>query len=384
MALSSKLLTILVVAFPAAVHAGRSYNLVKEYAGSNFFDDWNFYGKADDLNSGDAFFLSAADAKQQQLAYVESSGNAIIKVDNKTVVPYNEKRNTIRIASKDSYGVGSVWIADMLHVPFGCSVWPSFWSQAPGWPNGGEIDTFEAINKMTRNQFALHTNPGCTVTNPIQTSTIQNSTDCSYLTNGNQGCVVTNPSTKSYGPDFASAGGGVFVTEMAEEGVSIWFFSRADVPQSLQGDGSSLDISTLGTPVANYPSTSCTVDKFFEAQNLIFQITLCGVFANGNNGTIFHETCTGVCYNDWVLGPPSNYDDAYFEIQHVRVYGNSTTNDPSSASGSSSPRKTASTSSSSASPSGSPSSASSLSRPVASVTLGTVICGALYCLSAFL
>ena len=108
------------------------------------------------------------------------------------------------------------------------------------------------------------------------------------------------------------------------------------------------------------------------------------ILANGNNGTIFHETCTGVCYNDWVLGPPSNYDDAYFEIQHVRVYGNSTTNNPSSASGSSSPSKTASTSSSSASPSGSPSSASSLSRPVASVTLGTVICGALYCLLAFL
>lgn len=73
-------------------------------------------------------FLSAADAKQQQLAYVESSGNAIIKVDNKTVVPYNEKRNTIRIASKDSYGVGSVWIADMLHMPFGVGFCSCFFS----------------------------------------------------------------------------------------------------------------------------------------------------------------------------------------------------------------------------------------------------------------
>lgn len=45
MALSLKLLTVLAIAFPAAVHAERSYNLVKEYAGSNFFDDWDFYGK---------------------------------------------------------------------------------------------------------------------------------------------------------------------------------------------------------------------------------------------------------------------------------------------------------------------------------------------------
>lgn len=108
------------------------------------------------------------------------------------------------------------------------------------------------------------------------------------------------------------------------------------------------------------------------------------ILANGNNGTIFHETCTGVCYNDWVLGPPSNYDDAYFEIQHVRVYGNSTTSTPSSSSSSSSPSKTALTSASSASPSGSSSSASSFSCAVPSVTLGAVICGALYCLSVFL
>ena len=38
------------------------------------------------------------------------------------------------------------------------------------------------------------------------------------------------------------------------------------------------------------------------------------------NAQIFQETCTGVCYDDWVL-TPSNYDNAYFEVQYVRVYG---------------------------------------------------------------
>jgi hypothetical protein len=42
-----------------------------------------------------------------------------MKVDNKTQVAFNQKRNTVRITTKDRFAVGSVWIADMLHVPFG-------------------------------------------------------------------------------------------------------------------------------------------------------------------------------------------------------------------------------------------------------------------------
>ena len=40
----------------------------------------------------------------------------------------------------------------------------------------------------------------------------------------------------------------------------------------------------------------------------------------GNPAT-FLQTCSGLCYEDWVLGPPSNFDTAYFEVQYVRVYG---------------------------------------------------------------
>ena len=59
--------------------------------------------------------------QSSSLAYVDSNNHAIIKVDNTTNVPYNEKRNTVRMTSKDSYGLGSVWIADMYHVPYGVS-----------------------------------------------------------------------------------------------------------------------------------------------------------------------------------------------------------------------------------------------------------------------
>jgi hypothetical protein len=38
--------------------------------------------------------------------------------------------------------------------------------------------------------------------------------------------------------------------------------------------------------------------------------------------TKFMQTCKGDCYHDYVLGDPSNYDNAYFEVQYVRVYNN--------------------------------------------------------------
>ncbi|GLB38171.1 putative hydrolase family 16 [Lyophyllum shimeji] len=320
--------------------AATNYDLVKEYAGSTFFDGWTFYDHFDNLTNGDAVFVSASVAKSAKLAFVDPATNhAIIKVDNTSTVPFNEKRNTVRITTNDRYGLGSVWVADMLHIPYGCSVWPAWWSQSPDWPVGGEIDTLEGVNLVTHNQMGLHTESGCQVVNPVQlASSIQTSTDCSNLTNHNQGCLVTDGNTASYGQGFAAAGGGVWVTELASSGISIWFFPRANIPSALTSNTKAIDTSTLGTPTGNWPSTGCSMDKFFSPHNLIFDITLCGDFAG--NPAIFNQTCTGVCYNDYVLGNGSNYATAYFEVASVRVYSSNGTNNiikGGSSSGSGSP-----------------------------------------------
>lgn len=57
-----------------------------------------------------------------QLTYVNGAGNAIIKVDNTSFVPYNDKRDTVRITTADYFPVGTIWIIDAVHLPFGCSV----------------------------------------------------------------------------------------------------------------------------------------------------------------------------------------------------------------------------------------------------------------------
>lgn len=36
----------------ASVALAANFNLVKEYAGSSFFDEWDYYGHWDDLNNG--------------------------------------------------------------------------------------------------------------------------------------------------------------------------------------------------------------------------------------------------------------------------------------------------------------------------------------------
>ena len=64
--------------------------------------------------------MTASEASKDHLAFVNSAGNAIIKVDNSTSnLQFNQARNSVNIATKDYFAIGSVWVADMLHVPYG-------------------------------------------------------------------------------------------------------------------------------------------------------------------------------------------------------------------------------------------------------------------------
>lgn len=66
--------------------------------------------------------MNRNDAFSQGLVYVNDAQRAVLKVDNVNDVPFNEKRASIRITTQEAYGVGSLWILDAVHLPFGCSV----------------------------------------------------------------------------------------------------------------------------------------------------------------------------------------------------------------------------------------------------------------------
>jgi hypothetical protein len=115
--LSTTTTTLLSLApyFLSLLTLSASYDLVRDYSGTTFFDRWDFYGSWDnltlgvfaaDLNHptlflltllfiGDVWWLDRASAFRENLAYVNEHNRVIMKVDNVTSVPFNEKRNSV-------------------------------------------------------------------------------------------------------------------------------------------------------------------------------------------------------------------------------------------------------------------------------------------------
>ncbi|KAL1738323.1 concanavalin A-like lectin/glucanase domain-containing protein, partial [Schizophyllum fasciatum] len=219
-------------------------------------------------------------AINQGLAYVTDDGNAVIKVDDQTHIPGGwdfTNRQSVRITTTDTYPLNGLIIIDLVHIPYGCSVWPSFWSFGPSageWPAGGEIDIIEGVNLV-----------------------------------------------------FNEAGGGVFALQMAQSGFYMWFWSvrdavaqRNDIPHSISGANSQSTMDTTkdwGRPSASFPASGCndSLWQFFAPQQLVLDITLCGNWAG--LPAVYGATCTNqyACLTDNVVGDGANYADAYFEIR---------------------------------------------------------------------
>jgi hypothetical protein len=131
----------------------------------------------------------------------------------------------------------------------------------------GEIDVLEGVHDNEHNQIAWHTAPGClidpnvTVSGTINTLNEMNLTNCDATLNSNSGCDVTEWSRASYGPLFEQSGGGVIAMKWDENGISIWSFFRAAVPDDI-GQGSP-DPSSWGLPSATLANASCNIEQFF-------------------------------------------------------------------------------------------------------------------------
>ncbi|KAH8110956.1 concanavalin A-like lectin/glucanase domain-containing protein [Phellopilus nigrolimitatus] len=309
-----------------------SFQLAFNHSGENFLNNWVFYNGIDTNNTGNVLFQSQTQAQQEQLTFLNSAGNFIIKVDNTTSGANDPTfgRPSIKLLSSYTITSGNLVLFDAVHLPFGCSVWPAFWTQGPVWPDDGEIDIMEGVNMQTQNDFSLHTLDGCT--HPSNASSVGTetgqliSTDCFNQTNGNQGCIVEVPGN-SYGANFANAGGGVYAMNWNDTGIYLWFFARGSIPADLPTSAPNPD--GWGTPTALYPTSSCNTAEFIKPQTLILDITVCGDFAG--QAAVFAETCSGTCTD--LVPTASNYNNAYFEISYIRVFENGLGLPSSTASG---------------------------------------------------
>ncbi|KAK0207144.1 concanavalin A-like lectin/glucanase domain-containing protein [Desarmillaria ectypa] len=368
------------------------YAPLREYAGQNFFSGWDFPGNYDNTTWGNVTFVDQATASTNKLAYVNNAGNAILRVDNSTDVTGTGivYRDSVKLLSKDLYPLGSLITIDIIHMPYGCSVWPSFWTFGGTdleWPMYGEIDIIEGINLNTNNQMALHHNDSSCVQpqNPGQSGRTLNA-DCSGQA-GSIGCRVAETKPNSFGEGFSQNGGGVFALQFDVSGAYIWFWPRQNIPKSIASatSTSNMDTTDWGLPSASYPSSGCDIQKLFKPQRLILDITLCGDWAGVP--TIFNTQCSGQCVQDFVMGPGSpKYDNAWFEIPYLRTYtavaGNATSSGAAeTATGttthvvtSTSGRTTASSAAASTSATSSPSSASRSYSAISWISAGSLLC----------
>ncbi|ESK91855.1 glycoside hydrolase family 16 protein [Moniliophthora roreri MCA 2997] len=300
------------------------YEPIREYSGQDFFSKWDFISGVDSGTKGNVQYVDQGVAAQQKLAFVDSSsGHAFVRVDNTTKIEAGPFVHRNSIISKDAYPVGSLIIIDALHIPYGCSVWPAFWTIGTelGWPHAGEIDIIEGINGITSNNVVMHTDPGCTQSSNVSQGGKTTDADCGT----DVGCKVEETKLNSYGPGFAQAGGGVFAAQIDNSGVFVWFWSRPDIPASISNakSDSAMDMSDWGQPSAAYPNDACDIAKFFKPQKLVLDITLCGEWAG--IPAVYSATCPGECIAN-VIGDGSNYGTAYWEISYIRTFATKASN----------------------------------------------------------
>ncbi|KAJ2967308.1 hypothetical protein NUW54_g13539 [Trametes sanguinea] len=83
-----------------------------------------------------------------------------------------------------------------------------------------------------------------------------------------------------------SSSEGVWATQFDVSGINIWFWTRKSVPDSVTNAKDTIDTSSWGTPSAAWPASSCDIPKFFDAQQLVIDITLCGDWAVSSSSFI--------------------------------------------------------------------------------------------------
>lgn len=126
--------------------------------------------------------------------------------------------------------------------------------------------------------MAVHTMDGCVVerSDYYKDSSVLETDNCYINAPGqgdNQGCAFNDHAPNNFGKPFNEIGGGVYATEWTSDVVNVWFFSRGDIPEDLNGP--SPDPTAWGKPNAQFKGT-CDFTKLLKEQRFVsFFFPLC-------------------------------------------------------------------------------------------------------------
>ncbi|KAI0283293.1 concanavalin A-like lectin/glucanase domain-containing protein [Russula aff. rugulosa BPL654] len=289
------------------------------YNASNFFQSFNFF-TGEDPTHGTVTYVDNTTAFANNLSYISWDGKVIMKGDDTSTLQAGQNRESVRVSSNKIYNTG-LFILDINNAPWGCGVWPAFWTLGNGtWPQNGEIDIIEGVHDNEHNQVTWHTNPGCNLTLPVNnsyTGTVVDVNNQPYLdcegSGTLPGCGVTEWSRASYGPTFDAQGGGIFAMKWDKDGISVWNFYRVAIPEDiLEGIPNP---ANWPTPTATLEPAGCDPLKFFQDHTIIFDITFCGDWAGNSYAT---SNCSGTCSEH--LMDPTNFVNASWSINWLKVY----------------------------------------------------------------
>ncbi|KAJ6582244.1 hypothetical protein B0H19DRAFT_984373 [Mycena capillaripes] len=299
---------------------GATYSRSENIVGTGFYNSFNFEAIGDPTH-GRVNYVSKATAQSQNLTFA-SANTFILRADSKTVISDSSSvgRSSVRIRTNNAYTT-HVAVFDVVHMPQGCGTWPAIWeTNEANWPAGGEVDILEGVNDQGTDQVTLHTSPGCTM--PASRSQTGTSLllNCDVNVNSNSGCGVSVNQALSYGPTFNSNGGGWYAIERTNTFIFVWFWSRkaTNVPADVRAGGTAVNTGNWGTPTASFPNTSCNFPQFFDANNIIINLTFCGDWA-GQASIYAASGCPSTC-NSYVDSNPAAFANAYFQFNSINIY----------------------------------------------------------------
>ncbi|KAM5532954.1 hypothetical protein V8D89_013372 [Ganoderma adspersum] len=297
---------------------GTTWKQSDSYVGSQFLSGFDHMAIADPTH-GRVNYLDQATAVKRNITYAHGN-TLVLRADHWTKLSASGPgRDSFRLMSKKTY-TNHVTVWNVRHMPRGCATWPALWEFGANWPAQGEVDIMEGVNGHGTNQATLHTTSGCTVGGSRSMTGTAVGTNCDVDATGNAGCSVLSTSSKSFGVNFNSNGGGFFGMERSSSGVKVWFWPRhASTPSDVLNGATSVNTANWGTPMASFPSTSCNMASHFGPHNIVINLSLCGDWAGQDVIYNTQDGCSGSCV-DHVNNNPGAFDWAYFDIAWLKIY----------------------------------------------------------------
>lgn len=263
----------------APASAASPYKKVWAAQGPSFFEQFEF--KWRDNNHGSPEYLLQAEA--EAAGVVEAHRTHAILRAGKASPRFEFKRETAKIATKETW---NHFLATMQysHVPFGCGVWPAFFTLAPDypWPQGGEMDILEYVN-ADFSKSSLHTAKGCKLSSEAvqRVGAFPDRNDMDY------DCETGYPDLLGCAPNKWMKTGkdwalnpGVVAMEWTADFVKIFYIPDNEIPEDLRSE----------TPrpeqwerwlFSYYPlKESGCQPNVIQPQQMVLQISFCGDWAS--------------------------------------------------------------------------------------------------------